>query len=475
MSPRTLDMFYAKFFCKSMNAKTSHVLLVMLFTVGVSLTFYKLDESPVTWMDEGLITQTSRNLATQGRYAIQTAPGEFASPGIISTSLPVTLPVALSYKIFGVGLLQARVVMALYIIAFFILAYLLVRKHAGQLAALLGLALLVTFAPIYGHGKNVLGEVPGLVWLLFALLTFKNPWSGIFFGLAMVTKPIFLLLLPAIAIVYVYKREWPSRIFIASLALPVLVWILVQFPHDAIGNILSIYANPHHTNLWLSIVANAHRFITEAQPFYALILLGIWLLSLLWRWRARVDIDKVELVAAVFSLFVYLAYLRTIGYYRYFFLGEVLELMYLPITLLRSNLERFPKVRPLIPACLILLVAIQFYQTSYHSWVASAYGSHRTRDLSAVLSQLPPGKLVFVYQAPELANFLPSNNYLQYVKVAEDIIIGADNLPRAERGEPELVLAHAEDAALPIFSRYEIHTAFDQYMLMTKRWSIQSQ
>ena len=181
-----------------MNKKLEILLIIVLFSLGAFFTFYKLSESPPTWMDEGLITQTSRNLAMQGRYAIQTAPGEFISPGIISTSYPVTFPIALSYELFGVGILQGRIVMAFYILFFFALAYLLIRKHYGVKVALLSLSLLVTFGPVYGHGKNVLGEVPGLAWLLFGLLLFDRWWAGFLFGLCLVTKPIFILLLPGL-------------------------------------------------------------------------------------------------------------------------------------------------------------------------------------------------------------------------------------------------------------------------------------
>ena len=438
-----------------MNKKLEILLIIVLFSLGAFFTFYKLSESPPTWMDEGLITQTSRNLAMQGRYAIQTAPGEFISPGIISTSYPVTFPIALSYELFGVGILQGRIVMAFYILFFFALAYLLIRKHYGVKVALLSLSLLVTFGPVYGHGKNVLGEVPGLAWLLFGLLLFDRWWAGFLFGLCLVTKPIFILLLPGL----LWFRH--DKNFLLALVIPVLLWLPIQFPHDSFGNILSIYANPHSIPIVSSVIANFNRFVSETQPLYALVLLLIWSFSLVWRMRKRIPIGKSELVAAGFSVLVYLAYLRTIGYYRYFFLGEVLALVYLPAAL-RSGLKWLPKPRPLIFVCLVLLVALQFYQTTTNSWVAGTYNSHRTHDLSLALSQLSLDKLVFVYQAPELATFLPHNNYLQYVKVADEIVIGKENL----NAKPYTILAHKEDAEM--FPGYIKVREFDQYVELEK-------
>jgi len=452
-----------------MRDKLSIVCLVGVFSLGLFFTFYKLSESPVTWMDEGLITQTSRNLALQGHYAIQTSPGEYVSPGFITTSYPVTFPIALSYKILGVGLLQARTVMAMYILLLFVLAYLLIRKHASGRIALLSLALLVTFAPIYGHGKNVLGEVPGLVYLLAALLIFDNPWSGLFFGLAVATKPIFLLVLPAIAVVFLIQKKRPSRIFVASLVAPILLWILVQFPHDSIGNIFSIYTNPHSTNLWLSIGDNVGRFVSEAQPIYALILLVLWLAAITLRLYRREKISSAELVAATFSVLVYLAYLRTIGYYRYFFLGEMLALMYLPISLFSLATIKFKFLHARVPPLIVGgLVLAQLFQTVTHSWVVDGYDSYRTRDLSVALSRIGAAQLVYVYNAPELINFLPSNNYMQYAKVTDTIILGESTMPTLQTGKPDIVLAHFRDSSMPLLGWYKTRVKVDDYVIMEK-------
>jgi 4-amino-4-deoxy-L-arabinose transferase-like glycosyltransferase len=80
------------------------------------------------------------------------------------------------------------------------------------------LGLVATFAPLYGNGKNVLGEVPGLLFVLLFLLCVRYIesgksterlflFAGLMLGLAVVTKPIFLLLLPVVGLVLVCSRE----------------------------------------------------------------------------------------------------------------------------------------------------------------------------------------------------------------------------------------------------------------------------
>ena len=79
--------------------------------------------------------------------------------------------------------------------------------------------LLVSFAPLYGNGKIVLGEIPGLLFLVLFLLAlnkledsgyknhFWSVWAGLGMGLAIVAKPIFILLLPAVVIWVLWKRK----------------------------------------------------------------------------------------------------------------------------------------------------------------------------------------------------------------------------------------------------------------------------
>ena len=113
------------------------IILTIVFLGVLFLATYKLTESPPTWMDEGLIIQPVKNLVESGVYEVQIAPDHFVSPSFISTSYPVTFPIALSFKLFGVGLLQARAVMVLYILLFISVVFLLCKYCLRETWAIL--------------------------------------------------------------------------------------------------------------------------------------------------------------------------------------------------------------------------------------------------------------------------------------------------------------------------------------------------
>jgi len=149
------------------------VATIALFIGATFLSVYKLTESPPTWMDEGIKINSARVWSETGHAGLQIAPGIDSSANILTTDYPVIAPIALTFKLFGVGLLQARSVMVAYLILFFLLAFTLIRRYLiiksdknAKLLSLCAFALIISFAPIYGDGKNVLGELPGLVFLM---------------------------------------------------------------------------------------------------------------------------------------------------------------------------------------------------------------------------------------------------------------------------------------------------------------------
>ena len=65
-------------------------------------------EGPEFWWDEGWTLSVARNFVERGHYG-RLLDGEPA-PGGLEASPVVTLPVALSFQVFGVGLWQGRLV-----------------------------------------------------------------------------------------------------------------------------------------------------------------------------------------------------------------------------------------------------------------------------------------------------------------------------------------------------------------------------
>jgi hypothetical protein len=55
-------------------------------------------------MDEGIIIETARNLASHGIPGLRISPTEIVSGGYVTTSYPVTYPISLLFKKYGVNL-----------------------------------------------------------------------------------------------------------------------------------------------------------------------------------------------------------------------------------------------------------------------------------------------------------------------------------------------------------------------------------
>ncbi|MDO8548202.1 MAG: glycosyltransferase family 39 protein [bacterium] len=458
---------------------------------------YKLTESPPTWFDEGIYIQAAHSLAERGTEGIQVAPGVFDSAGHITGGYPFLAPIALSLSVFGNSLLAARAPMVLFIVLCALAAFLTIYKLYGPRDALLSLLLFATFPLLYGNGKNVLGEVPGVFYTLLALYflwrvesgQFKETrfyaWAGLFIGLSAATKPIFFLLPIAVGLVFLFcirSRPWHWRgVALGALACaaPLALWAYLQFGGtDAAASIFQHYANPYaETSLVPIVLQNFVRFFTEATPLYCAALMGIWVLALGMRAYRKEKIILAELIAFVFSILILLAYLRTAGWYRYFFEAMALALIFAPSSLrtLTHEMQRYwPRMRvtALVPAVLILLGAVQLYQLNFSSWVADHYQSTQTAMLENYFSTFSTSTSVLVYNAPELVPFLQTKNYYQYVDIdpTQSLSYGTENLALLKEGVPTRVLVTAGDYQKhpELFGRYPQSTDFGGYLVLQK-------
>lgn len=460
--------------------------LAVAIALFAFLATYRLSENPPTWLDEGTLVQVSLNLAQSGTYGLQIAPGHFISADFLTTSFPVFYPVALSFFLFGTTILNARVVMVLFMGLLCVLSYVLIRSLATErkhTLSLFSLFLLVTFAPLYGHGKNVLGEVPGLMFFVASLVLFrlaeKNSllwlWalSGALLGLSMATKPIYLLIIaPAALLVLLVQRK---RLSISNVcaygggAFSVLVlWFFIHVGSIAVLKEILLSSNTNNVALSTHFFENSLQFITQLQPLYFLGLLTLWWVSILLRKRNKADISSVELFAGIFSAINFILYLVSRGFYRYFFPAEALALIFLPLALYHVPIkQQYRKI--FLGGCAALitfLIFFQAYQTFFHSWISEYRSSTRSALLSEHLRDIPEERSVFFYNVPEAVIFLPSQNYYQYLRYGDNTIRGEENLLALFRGEPDFVLVDQKfpdtEKILPLYSEI---SRFDKYVL----------
>lgn len=483
----------------NMGRKSSYTAaLCVLFVLLLSYSFYKLSESPPTWFDEGIFIQVAQSLSLRGTQAIQTAPGVFLGTGHVTGGYPFLVPVALSLKLFGDTTWAARVPMAIFIVLCVVVAFLLMYKLSQPRDALLSLALLSTFPLLFGNGKNVLGEVPGMFYTLLALyFLWQIEWhayrgatwymlAGLSLGLAAATKPVFFLLPIATGLVFLMRvRSIPLRwkeIGLATLACcaPLVLWAYMQFGGgDVASSILFHYVNPYaESSLMHTALQNAWRFFTEATPLYCGGLIFIWLLAVVVRLYRKATISNAELVAFTFALLIMLAYLRTAGWYRYFFEAMLLALIFLPHSLrvIAERLEGYaPRLRlaRFLPVPLLLFAAIQLYQLNFSSWVADHYNSTQSQVLENYFVSYTPQGSVFVYNAPEIVPFLRTEDYYQYFDIEptgalaygkENLSLLAQKMPVEVIITPSMYEEHAE-----LFQRYKQHDTVGSYLILERR------
>jgi 4-amino-4-deoxy-L-arabinose transferase-like glycosyltransferase len=462
--------------------KKNAVLLLILFITFLFATF-KISESPTIWLDEGIITQVARNMAEHSIHALQESKGEYVSAGFVTTGYPVTLPVALSFKLFGIGIVQARAIMVLFILLFFIAIYFLLRNVSSATQLVLALALAATFSPVYGHGKNVLGEIPGMFFLISGLYLVQRiergdkKWitfllAGLAFGITVSTKPVFIVVLPALVLALFLLRDrftWKNfSLFLLGFAAPVLFWLYIQFSNDSFTNILSIYVNPHSNDFAVSFKENFLRFFTEATPIYCAFTMLVWLISIGVRMKNKAVIPRYEILAVTFSLFILGAYLRTPGYYRYFFEAQILSIIFLPSSLL--ILSKNALFKNAAKALIVLLVVFQTYQTMFNSWAADFYGSHRTEWISNSVKSIGKAS-VFFYKTPEVVLFLPHDNYSQYMEVTKTIHIGTKKLEELTSASKDFVVTYGQfyDARDRYLEKYDLACRVDRYVILKRK------
>lgn len=216
---------------------------IIAVSIVLFLALYNLMDYPVTWFDEGYTLQVPKTLVRFGVYGLHTGEG-FLYHGI-SNGPTVILPIAAAFWLFGIGLLQARLVMALYLLATVYVFYRLARELGGRRLAWVAAALLVVSpAALVRYGRQGLGEVPGLFFLVTGLGLWFAAWEragwrrlvliGLLLGLAMITKHLYLMILaPTLGLAWlanlVYYRTAPQRVFIVPSLVAATCFTLWQF------------------------------------------------------------------------------------------------------------------------------------------------------------------------------------------------------------------------------------------------------
>ncbi len=418
--------------------------MALLFGVVIFFSLYRLTESPSVWYDEGEFIQLSSNLANHGISGLQLAPGHIEHISIMTVGYPLIYPLALLFKVFGESVLVARSLMVLFILGFVTAGYFLAKRLFGSDLALGTLALLATFPPLYGNGKSVLGEVPGMFFAMISLLFFNlarsdrrraTYWfvaAGLFLGFCVSTKPIFLVFLPAVAIVLFLKWQ-TSHVSVRQVGLfglgllpPLIVWFITQFGTLAtFFSVLSFYSNPYATNVAGLVGDNIKLLFTNAGPLYLMVMVLVWSIAILRRKRMKQVVSFSELTAYVATLLFISSYLHVIGWFRYLFPAQAIALIFFPAsleTVIDWVAQKFPIIGRLRQISVVVIIGllsiVGAYGLIFNSWVADFYHSYKTAFWEDYFARGSAEESLFFYDTPEIAIFSRHRNYYQYLEPA---------------------------------------------------------
>ncbi len=310
------------------------------------LVFHNLTRFPEPWFDEGSHLHVPKTLVRYGVYADISSEGFRYYGPTIGVGPTVMLPIAAAFKLFGVGLLQARLVMALYLLAAIYVFYRLVEHLAGKWVAWIALALLLSSRSVLflEYGRQLLGEVPGFFFLLLALYLWFSRWNendwkrlsliGLLFGLAMITKYQYLLFLAPTLIlawlldIFYYKTSShrnflvPGIIAAGSFGVWQLLTLQYLGPSTAMENLALLRASAEGAAFNFNLAQlNANFGELTARAAY----LGALILALLYgfflslpRTREGQQWSVLFLLAALNLIWYVVA---SIGWIRYAFLG----------------------------------------------------------------------------------------------------------------------------------------------------------
>jgi 4-amino-4-deoxy-L-arabinose transferase-like glycosyltransferase len=180
----------------------------LLLLVALVMGLFRLSSTPPLWWDEGWTLTVARTWVERGHYG-RLLDGEPVSVRLAG-GFPVIAPIALSFRLFGVGVWQGRVVGVGFTLGALALIYYLASRLYDRSVAVGTLAVLLFMSPpsIIGRspfsiihpvlmGRQILGEMPALFYLLAAYTCFLlamqrtlwfMPLAVVFWGIALRTK-----------------------------------------------------------------------------------------------------------------------------------------------------------------------------------------------------------------------------------------------------------------------------------------------
>jgi hypothetical protein len=359
---------------------------VVLCALILTGSFYNLANYPTIWWDEAIFSETAANLVQHGRYAFTVqSPDQLNDLDFrISVGPAVILPVALAYKLGGVGVVPGRLVAGLYLALAFLALFLAARRLWGPGAALLALALALLGTDVFYWGRSVLGDIPALALFLLSLGFLSKGlddrstpalfFGGLFLGLAFDAKEFYgLAFLPPLGLlIRLHWRErqrlWTALLaYLSGLALPLLGYLLLKTM--ILGSLVEAVIHFLDQKKLL-----CHEFFTpltigRCYPESILYLLKhplFWLgiVGAVWVWKKERHSYGARLWVWNFIIWC-LVYMTAVYWHRFalpaLFLAAALTAHFLLLAIRRLTSHLSPRPAAWLPGSILLAFLIGFY------------------------------------------------------------------------------------------------------------------
>lgn len=420
-------------------------LLALAIVFFIASAFWGFPDSPSPWFDEGINLGIAKTFAEDGVYSLRLGPGEYVLERglMISTNYPVLIPIAAAFRVFGVGLAPAKFVMIIYLCLFLLVAYLFASQRSGRVAGAAGILLAVTFLPFYGNGlSGGLGEVPGLVFLFTGILLLdrEKSWqvflAGLAFGLCASTKVFYLVTLFALGASEIYWAVVNKRIpwkrwllLFLGILMPLIIWLRTLLPNgfsvSEISQTLNYYNNPYAVSD--TVFSNFLRFFTEVTPIHFTLLAVPLFLYIFFKLKDK-KIERSDIVIAVFIILNIVWFLKTPGWYRYFFPAHLMVLVLFPAAIANLSMRLTSKKNVVLFPVFIILVllsvqTIHFIKnrdiTLYHNPEPRLFADYLGRTLGEKAD-------VYFVDQPEMWFLTANSNVRQYLHMNPLVAFGSD-------------------------------------------------
>jgi hypothetical protein len=330
------------------DVRTRRFLLFVVTSLSiVSILFllvYHLPEYPTPWYDEGSHLHVAKNFALNGIYADSSSEGYRSFGPVIGVGPTVLLPIAYLFRLSGVGIATARLVIVVYglltLLAIYGLALLLLKNEWLALLSI-GLLVLSPGVDFITNSRTVLGEVPGLFFIsagLWLWLRAEKPdiqtlvGVGALMGLASITKNQYaMFVLPSLFccwmadLLYYKRRGWKTFVIPGVIAgLMFVGWLLVVLMISSRnGDLAESFATLRTASagaffvLKLQTISEAARFLISS-PVYGGLLIPAGLYTIFFC-RRKSQEGQRHATVAIFILLGLGMFLASLGWERYAF------------------------------------------------------------------------------------------------------------------------------------------------------------